>query len=49
MIPLHEEGNPNDTDNYRGIAMVNVSGKVITSILNRCLTERTESNNVLSE
>ena len=36
-------------DNYRGISLLRVLGKVFTFILNKRLTEWTDSNNVLSD
>ena len=49
IVPLHKKGDPNDTDNYSGISLLSVLGKVFTFILNKCLTEWTDSNDVLSD
>ena len=44
-----KKGDPNDMDNYRGISLLSVLGKVFTFILNKHLTEWTDSNDVLSD
>ena len=49
IVPLHKKGDPNDIDNYRVIALLSVLGKVFTFILNKLLTEWTDSNDVLSD
>ena len=49
IVPLHKKGDPNDMDNYRGISLLSVLGKVFTFILNKRLTEWTVSNDVLSD
>ena len=35
--PLHKKGNPNDPNNYRGISLSDVSGKLFSTIINRRL------------
>ena len=32
IVPLHKKGDPNDIDNYRGILLLSVLGKVFTFI-----------------
>ena len=49
IVPLHKKGDPSDMDNYRGISLLGVLGKVFTFILNKRLTEWTDSNDVLSD
>ena len=34
IVPLHKKGDPNDMDNYTGISLLSVLGKVFTFILN---------------
>ena len=38
MIPLHKKGDMNSVNNYRGISLLDIFGKIYTSILNRRLT-----------
>ena len=49
IVPLHKKGDPSDMDSYRGISLLSVLGKVFTFILNKLLTEWTDSNAVLSD
>ena len=49
IIPLHKKGDLNSPDNYRGISLLNISGKLYTFILNKRLTSWVEENNLLSE
>ena len=49
IVPLHKKGDPNDMDNYRGISLLSVLGKVFTFILNKRLTEWTDLKDVLSD
>ena len=49
IVPLHKKGDPNDMDNYRGISLLSVLGKVFTFILNKRLAEPTDSNDILSD
>ena len=37
LIPLHKKGDTNCEDNYRGISLLDVFGKIYTSIINRCV------------
>ena len=46
---MHRKGDHSDTDNYRGISLLSVLGKVLTFILNKRSTERTDSNYALSD
>ena len=41
-IPLHKKGSMQDCDNYRGIALLSVSGKVFCRVIQRRLAKRTE-------
>ena len=38
LIPLHKKGDINNPDNYRGISLLDVFGKIYTSIINRRIT-----------
>ena len=38
IIPLHKKGSVNNPENYRGISLLDVLGKIYTSILNRRIT-----------
>ena len=38
IIPLHKKGSVNNPENYRGISLLDVIGKIYTSILNRRIT-----------
>jgi hypothetical protein len=47
--PLHKRGDTNDPDNYRGISLLNISGKIYSSILNKRMTEWVEANEILND
>lgn len=47
--PLHKKGDINSPDNYRGISLLNISGKLYSSILNKRLVSWIEENNVLND
>ncbi|MEW8547342.1 MAG: reverse transcriptase family protein, partial [Candidatus Thiodiazotropha sp.] len=38
IVPLHKKGDINCTDNYRGISLLDVFGKIYVSIINRRVT-----------
>ena len=38
LVPLHKKGDINVPDNYRGISLLDVFGKIYTSIINRGIT-----------
>ena len=38
LVPLHKKGDINNTENYRGICLLDVLGKIFTSIINRRVT-----------
>ena len=38
IIPIHKSGNINNVDNYRGINLLSILGKVFTHIINKRLT-----------
>ena len=35
IIPIHKSGNKNDPDNYRGVSLLSILGKVFAHILNK--------------
>ena len=43
LIPLHKKGDHSNPDNYRGIALLSVAGKVLTRLLNARLQEVVEA------
>ena len=47
--PLHKKGDPNIPDNYRGISLLNICGKLYSYITNKRLTQWTEENSIISE
>lgn len=49
IVPIHKKGDVNKTDNYRGVALTSIVGKVYTHILNKRLTKWTEQNNKIVE
>lgn len=49
VIPIHKKGNPNDTNNYRGIALLDVFSKIYISILTTRVTFYTNAYSKLSE
>ena len=42
MIPLHKKGAFDKCDNFRGIALLSVPGKVFCKVVRRRLAERAE-------
>ena len=49
IIPLHQKGDKNNPDNYRGISLLSILSKVFTHIINSRLMRWTESNSVLND
>ena len=49
IIPLYKKGNPNVTDNYRGISLISIVCKCYTSILNKRLYTWLEENGKIIE
>ena len=49
IVPIHKSGNKNLVDNYRGITLLSVLGKLFTRILNNRLTEWGQRYNVYIE
>jgi len=49
IIPLHKKGSINNPDNYRGITLLSVLGKLFTNILNTRLKNWAEYYNVYIE
>ena len=49
IVPLHKKGNIGNVENYRGITLLSVVGKLFTSILNTRLNEWAEQYQVYVE
>ena len=41
-VPLHKKGSTQDRDNYRGIALLSIPGKVFCRVIQRRLAERAD-------
>ena len=49
IVPIHKKGNVSNLDNYRGITLLSILGKLFTRILNTRLTEWAETYYVYNE
>ena len=49
IIPIHKSGNKNDPDNYRGVSLLSILGKVFAHILNKRLSWWQEENKIAEE
>jgi len=49
VVPIHKSGDFDNPDNYRGISLLSILGKVFSHVLNRRLTLWAEDNNKISE
>ena len=49
VIPIHKKGSKNTVDNYRGITLLSVLGKLFTRILNNRLNFWAKSYDILTE
>jgi hypothetical protein len=47
--PIHKKGDVNSPDNYRGISLLNVSGKLYSYVLNKRLSAWVEDNSIVNE
>src|SRR6185437_2581209 len=47
IFPLYKDGDARNPDNYRGITLLSVVGKIYTTILNKRVVQWCEENNVL--
>ena len=47
--PLHKKDDKNSPDNYRGISLLNVSGKLYSYVLNKRLTDWVEEHGLVNE
>ena len=46
ILPLYKKGDVNDTNNYIGISLCDISSKLYSSIINSRLQEWVELNNI---
>ena len=49
LVPLHKKGNHNNAENFRGITLLSVSGKLYTRVLNNGLDKWAESYRIYIE
>ena len=49
IIPLHKKGSINDVENYRGITLLSVLGKLFSRVINNRLSEWAERYFILIE
>jgi hypothetical protein len=49
IFPLHKKGDVSQPDNYRGISLLNVTGKIFTKLINNRLVSWAEDNDKLRE
>ena len=49
IVPLFKKGDRNNVNNYRGISLLNIFGKIFTSILNERLTIWAENNDIRAD
>ncbi|MCB4763941.1 MAG: reverse transcriptase family protein, partial [Sulfurovum sp.] len=49
ILPIYKKGDVNSPNNYRGISLLNVGGKLYSYILNKRLTQWIEDNKMLNE
>ena len=49
IVPIHKKGDPSNADNYRGICLTSIFGKVFTSIITSRLQSWAENNNLIVE
>lgn len=49
IVPIFKKGDPDDTDNYRGITLMSCMLKTYTTILNNRLMKWSEDNSVLTD
>ena len=49
VIPLYKKGDINDTNNYRGISLSNITSKLFSTIINSRLQEWVTENNITGE
>ncbi len=49
ICPIHKSGAKDDPNNYRGITLLNIMGKIITAVLCNRITEWATSQNILPQ
>ena len=47
IVPIHKSGDKDDPDNYRGVSLLSILGKVFAHILNKRLTLWADENDKL--
>src|SRR5690348_8320710 len=49
IFPIHKEGDPRVPDNYRGITLLSVVGKIYAMVINKRITTWCEARNILAD
>lgn len=49
IFPLHKKGNSNNVNNYRGISLLNILGKIFSKIINTRLYDWAENEGLIPE
>ena len=49
IVPIFKRGDKNEVNNYRGITLLSVVGKLFTKIMNTSLNKWAEKEHVLTE
>ena len=49
IVPIHKSGEKDNLDNYRGVSLLSILGKVFAHVLNKRLTMRADENGKIAE